>query len=107
MTRLAARVDGNHAAVVQALRDFGMRVLSLAPMGKGCADLLVGYRDQLFMLELKDGSLPPSARKLTVQELEFVATWPQTYVVTSPQEAIETVVNAARPTAPGPKGGAA
>ena len=89
-------LDANHAAVVNALRDFGILVKSLAGVGDGCADLLCGYRGTLALLEVKDGGRPPSERKLTKAEAEFIATWPKAYVVTSADEAIRVVVEAAR-----------
>lgn len=90
-------LDANHKAVVQKLREFGVLVKSLAGVGDGCADLLCGFRGTLVLLEVKDGTLPPSDRKLTAKEAEFVATWPKTYVVTSAEEAVRVVVEAARP----------
>ncbi len=94
--RRAAKVDGNHAEVVQALRQAGIAVRSMAGVGDGFPDLLCAFRDTLVLLEVKDGSLPPSERKLTRQEAEFIAAWPKTYVVTSGEEAVEVVVEAAR-----------
>ena len=38
----AARVDQNHVEIVKALRDHGAFVVSLATVGKGVPDLLVG-----------------------------------------------------------------
>ena len=99
--RRAARTDGNHADVVKALRGAGMAVRSMAGVGQGFPDLLVAFRDTLVLLEVKDGSLPPSERKLTQQEAEFIAAWPKTYVVTSPEEAVNAVVEAARPAGSG------
>jgi hypothetical protein len=62
--RRAAKVDANQTEIVQALRQIGAVVQSLAAVGNGCPDLLVGYRNRLFLLELKDGNKPPSAQKL-------------------------------------------
>lgn len=95
--RRAARTDGNHQDVVQALRGAGILVKSTAAVGDGFPDLLCAFRGVLVLLEVKDGSLPPSERKLTAKETEFVAAWPRTYVVTSPEEAVLAVVEAARP----------
>lgn len=36
------RVDANHSQIVKALRQCGVSVLSLAPVGHGCPDLLIG-----------------------------------------------------------------
>lgn len=96
--RRAAKVDGNHGDVVKALRDVGVAVKSLASVGGGMPDLLCGLRGINVLLEVKDGSKPPSERRLTAAEAEFIATWPgPVYVVTSPEEAVRVVVEAARP----------
>jgi KaiC/GvpD/RAD55 family RecA-like ATPase len=95
--RRAPRTDANHQAVTRALRDAGVLVRSLAGVGEGVPDLLCGYRGTLVLLELKDSDKPPSARRLTAAESEFVRTWPRTYVVTSAAEALRVVVEAARP----------
>jgi hypothetical protein len=97
--RRAGKVDANHGAVVDALRRAGILVRSLASVGDGMPDLLCAFRGTLCLLEVKDGDKAPSARKLTAAELEFVATWPATYVVHSPNEAVRVVVEAARPVA--------
>ena len=66
----------------------GASVLSLAAVGKGCPDLLVYRAGRLFMLEVKDGDKPPSARKLTPDQVIFHRIWP-VYVVKNVEEAIE------------------
>lgn len=52
--RRAAKVDANQAAVVSALEAAGASVQSLAPIGKGCPDLLVALRGQMWLLEVKN-----------------------------------------------------
>lgn len=73
--RRAARTDGNQIAVVDALRHAGATVQILAAVGAGCPDLLVGYRGQNYLLEVKDGRKPPSKRRLTMDEARWVASW--------------------------------
>jgi len=51
--RRRARVDNNHADIVAALRQIGCSVQSLASVGAGCPDLLVGYRGRNVLLEVK------------------------------------------------------
>lgn len=92
--RKAAKVDGNHQSIVSGLRKAGCRVLSLAAVGHGCPDLLLYYRNTLFLFEVKDGSLPPSKRQLTGPQKVFHEIWP-VHVVTSLEEAL-TVVGATR-----------
>lgn len=90
--RTVGRTDSNQRAIVKALRDAGASVFSLANMGKGCPDLLVSRRKVTMLLEVKDGSLPPSKRKLTPDEMYFHNTWPGLiFVVESVEEAIKTL----------------
>jgi len=69
--RTAAKIDANQNDIVRALRSIGACVQSLAQIGKGCPDLLVAYRGKWFVAEIKDGSKPPSKRKLTPDEQEW------------------------------------
>lgn len=71
----AARVDANHADVVAALRAVGASVQSLAVCGGGVPDLLVGLRGRTYLIEVKDGSKPPSARRLTPDEEAWHREW--------------------------------
>ena len=90
--RRAAKVDDNHKAIVKALRGCGCSVVSLAAVGVGCPDLLVGLAEKNYLLEVKDGNKPPSARKLTHDQRHFFATWRgQAVVVTNVDQALEAV----------------
>ena len=71
----AARVDQNHDQVVTALRAAGATVQSLAGVGKGVPDLLVGYQGQTLLMEVKDGNKSPSARLLTEDQLRWHGSW--------------------------------
>lgn len=70
-----ARVDDNQAEIVAALRGVGASVELLHRVGGGCPDLLVGYRGRNFLIEVKDGAKPPSARTLTPQQQDWHAGW--------------------------------
>lgn len=83
--RRAAKVDANHSVIVGALQACGAQVLSLAQLGKGVPDLLVLHAGRLILLEVKDGSKPNSARKLTPDQVEFHRLWPVTVVETVDQ----------------------
>jgi len=71
----AARVDDNHVAVVEALRKAGAMVQSLAAVGDGVPDLLIGIRGKLALFEIKDGSKSPSRRKLTPDQVKWHEQW--------------------------------
>lgn len=90
--RRAAKVDANHGDIVRALRAVGCSVQSLAMVGAGCPDLAVGYRGRNFLLEVKDGSKAPSARKLTPDEARWHEGWRGTVVtVRTVDEALRAV----------------
>lgn len=73
--RRAAKVDANQEQVVDALRAAGATVQTLAAVGKGVPDLLVGYQGKTLLLEVKNGRKPPSERKLTEEQLKWHGAW--------------------------------
>ena len=73
--RRAARLDGNHGAVVAALKSAGLSVQSLAGLGDGVPDLLVGLAGQNYLVEVKDGEKCPSRQKLTPDQQRFFLGW--------------------------------
>jgi hypothetical protein len=90
--RRAARVDDNQGEIVAALRKIGATVQPIHQIGKGCPDLLVGWRGMNTLLELKDGDKVPSKRKLTQDEVDWHEAWRgQVAVVETVEQAIEAV----------------
>ena len=90
--RRAAKVDANQREVVAALRDAGATVQLLHAVGEGCPDLLVGYKGLNMLLEVKDGSKPPSAQKLTPQQEIWHQDWRgHRVVVNSPEAALAAI----------------
>ena len=73
--RRAARVDASQSAIVAALRQMGATVAITSMVGKGFPDAIVGAYGQTVLAEIKDGSKPPSRRKLTEAQEPFHATW--------------------------------
>ena len=73
--RRAAKIDATQTAIVSALRAAGATVQSLAAVGDGVPDLLVGIRGQTLLLECKDGNQPPSKRRLTEDQLAWHGAW--------------------------------
>ena len=92
--RRAAKVDANQREVVAALRAAGASVQLLHAVGEGCHDLLVGYKGLNMLLEVKDGSKPPSAQKLTPQQEEWHRDWRGHRVVVNSPEAALTAIGA-------------
>ena len=90
MRRGFCRVDNNQREIVSALRSAGASVQLLHMIGHGAPDLVVGYGGQNHLLELKDGSKPPSARRLTPDEEQWHKNWKgQVAIVCSAKEALK------------------
>ena len=90
-----ARTDANQSAIVKALRDMGATVQPLHAVGKGCPDLLVGWKGANLLVEVKDGEKPPSAQTLTPDQDTWHSKWAgQKIVVNSIDAAIELLRSA-------------
>jgi len=92
--RRAARVDANQTDVVEALRSAGATV-RIITQGDGIPDLLVGFDGRTYLMELKDGAKPQSARKLTPAEQKFFDEWQggNVSIVNSPAEALALILS--------------
>lgn len=73
--RRAAKVDGNHGTIVDALRKVGASVTSLASVGGGCPDIVIGYRGRTFLVEIKDPTQPAGKRALTPDQKDWHVAW--------------------------------
>lgn len=90
--RRSARTDSNQAEIVKALRNAGAEVYHIHTI-KNYADLIVYYNNKTYTVEVKDGSKPPSSRKLTEGELKakekIESTGVRYWVINSVQEALD------------------
>lgn len=75
--RRAAKVDANQASIVEDLRLVpGCTVLSLAPLGSGKPDILVGYRGANLLVEIKNPDRHRSEHRETEQrQQDFRNKW--------------------------------
>lgn len=83
--RRIARVDGNQSQIIAGLRQAGCSTLLLHQVGGGCPDILssgirkcpsCGYgMVGNFLIEIKNGDLPPSRQRLTPDEQAFFDGW--------------------------------
>ena len=90
--RRAARIDVNQPGIVKALRAIGASVQPLHMVGRGCADLLAGFRGDNFLLEIKNPDAPISDRELTPAQVEFHNAWRGTiHVIETAEQAIQVV----------------
>ena len=67
----AKRVDCNQKDIVHALKTFGATVVDLSGVGKGCPDLLIGFKGTTYLIEIKKDS----KAKFTPQQLQFNELW--------------------------------
>ena len=106
--RMKARTDKGHKAIVQALRKVGCKVKDTSGVGRGFPDLVVriagrGYTMRaiapirghgnyqwegaaIVLMEIKE----PKG-KLTPDQEQFLAEWPETVIVRSVEEALAAV----------------
>lgn len=91
MTRQAARVDENQGSITAYLEQRpGVSWHSTAMVANGFPDLVIGYRGINELWEIKDGSKPSSAQRLTHKEYKFHERWRgSAFIVRSVQEAEE------------------
>lgn len=83
--RYAARVDANQAEIVKVLRDAGAYVWIIGlPV-----DLLVGYKNTTFLVEVKDGS----KKRLTALQDDFFQNWTGSTLarIDSPEAALRMI----------------
>lgn len=93
--RRRGKVDANHAAIVAHLKALGCSVQSLASVGGGVPDLLVGRRGVNVLIELKDGSKSPSERRLTPDQVEWHRRWAGQVAVAETAQEAEEIMNVA------------
>ena len=80
------RIDRNQPEIVKAIRKIpGATVRHTHVIGDGFVDIIVGFKGVNYLLEIKDPSQPPSARKLTKDEQKFHNEW------TGQKAVIETI----------------
>lgn len=73
--RNRARLDDNQGRIVKQLRLIGVSVQSMASIGKGCPDLLLGFKGKNYLVELKDGAKFESQKRLTPDEQQWFDKW--------------------------------
>lgn len=97
--RLDAKTDANHAEIRAAFRAAGAVVIDTFQL-KNAFDMLVAYRGTLYAVEVKNGSLPPSKRRLSEGEKACKAALESVgvpyHVVKSVEEAIELLDSSER-----------
>ena len=88
--RRAARKDLNQNEIAEHLKNHGWAIADTSRLGFGFPDIVAskgGYFTAV--VECKDGSKPPSDRRLTEAEQKFRKNWTGPYVLAvSPEDAL-------------------
>jgi hypothetical protein len=71
MTYYKKRVDENQRAITHTFIAMGASVLNLSTVGRGCPDLLVGYRGNSVLVEVKNGE----KATFTDPQIKFMQEW--------------------------------
>ena len=83
----AAKIDANQPQIVQALRDVGVSVQSLATIGKGCPDILAAKGKDVWLMEIKGAK-----GKLTPDQVAWIHGWRGVvHIVRGVDDALELV----------------
>jgi hypothetical protein len=81
MSRMyAKRRDENHKDLLDAARRVGADVIDMASFECGF-DALMRFREKIYLVEIKNGKKPKSARKLTPSEAAIRLVWSSSYHV--------------------------
>lgn len=64
------KVDNNQLEIVKVFKSLGATVLNLSAVGKGCPDLLIGYKGISVLVEIKS-----KTGKFTEPQLKFMEQW--------------------------------
>jgi len=84
-----ARVDATQKEIVAAFRRCGFSVAHTHTVGGGFPDVVVARHGWTALVEIKDGTKPPSARKLTPDEEKFHREWPgEIHIIESPDDVV-------------------
>ena len=84
------RTDSNQASIVAALRDFGASVTCTHKVGQGYPDLSVGWRDKVYLMEVKMPGEP-----LNEREHKWHQEWKgDHYIVHTIDEAVNILMDA-------------
>ena len=84
-----ARVDATQKEIVATFRRCGFKVAHTHTVGAGFPDIVVARHGWTALVEIKDGNLPPSRKKLTPDEEKFHREWPgEIHIIESPDDVI-------------------
>ena len=71
MTYYKKRVDENQKSLIHTFICLGASVLNLSTVGRGCPDLLIGYKGKTVLVEIKSSA----KATFTEPQIKFMQGW--------------------------------
>jgi hypothetical protein len=71
MTHYKKRVDENQKTLIHTFICLGASVLNLSTVGRGCPDLLIGYKGKTVLVEIKSST----KATFTEPQIKFMQEW--------------------------------
>jgi hypothetical protein len=71
MTYYKKRVDANQNQIIHTFIALGASVLNLSRVGQGCPDILIGYKNQSILCEIK----ADEKKTFTEPQIKFMQNW--------------------------------
>jgi len=91
--RKRARKDMNQDEIVSTFRYLGFTVAITSALGGGFPDIVIAKYGRNWLVEIKNGDLPPSERQLTEDEKAFHDKWEgEIFIINSMDEAVALAV---------------
>ena len=69
------QLDKNQPKIIRELKSLGYSVQSLASIGSGCPDLLVGFNGNNYLFEIKNPERRGAKRFPNELEQEYIGNW--------------------------------
>lgn len=90
-TRFSSK-DNNHDEIAHALQDIGAAVMDTSSLGDGFPDIIVGFRGEVYLIEIKNDKTAYGKKGLNKKQVEFHAKWAgYVHIVRSIDEAYRLV----------------
>lgn len=73
--RYGAKKDANHDEIVDALKAVGVSVIDMSHVGKGFPDLIIGFRSETILVEIKNPKTAYGKKGLNKNQQKWKEQW--------------------------------
>jgi len=71
----ACKVDANHKEIVDAMKELGASIIDTSRLGKGMPDVIVGFRGQTILMEIKNPKTQYGRKGLNENQRKWAEGW--------------------------------